>query len=448
MSNYQVTQIEDPYLSHFAYLIIANGNAIAIDPPRNPQKIYDIAAKQQAKIIGVIETHPHADFVSSHLEIHQKTGATIYAHELLGAKYPHIALKDGDIIALNDHIQFKVLHTPGHSPDSICLLLQENKKDMAIFTGDTLFIGDCGRPDLREGVGNIQESREKMASQMYHSLREKVMILGDEVILYPAHGAGSLCGKALKKSNFSTIGEEKKDNWALQALSETDFVQELTTDQPFSPQYFSYDVQLNTMGAPEFKKSIEAVKSIEDNKNLDPKILIIDTRNQIEHEIDIVDGSINLILGGKFETWIGAIVAPHEDFYLLSESTNINQQLIARIASIGYETQCKGFLYSTENLKHMPNSETLDLNDFIANENNYTIIDVRNPKEVKDRKIFTNSLAIPLGELRQRLTEIPTDKPIVVHCAAGYRSAAAFSILKNYIKNGAVYDLGQNIGRF
>ena len=340
------------------------------------------------------------------------------------------------------------MHTPGHSPDSICLLLQENKTDKAIFTGDTLFIGDCGRPDLREGVGNIQESREKMAHQMYHSLREKLLVLPDEVIVYPAHGAGSLCGKLLKKSNFSTIGAEKKDNWSLQILSETDFVQELTTDQPFTPQYFTHNVQLNTIGAPEFAKSIAGVKNIEDNKNLDPKILIIDTRNQTEYQTDGANGSINLMMGGKFETWLGAIVAPNETFYLLSENADINQQLISRIASIGYEEQCKGFLQSTENLKHISNSAILDINDFIANENNYTIIDIRNPKEVKDRKIFKNSISIPLGELRKRVSEIPTEKPIVIHCAGGYRSAAAFGIVKNYAKNSIIYDLGQDIGRF
>jgi hydroxyacylglutathione hydrolase len=173
--------------------------------------------------VGVIETHPHADFVSSHLEIHEKTGATLYAHSLVGADYPHKAFDEGDVLEIGD-VKLKSLHTPGHSPDGISIVLEHEGKDKAVFTGDTLFIGDVGRPDLRESAGNITAKREELARQMYHSTREKLMKLDDDVLVYPAHGAGTLCGKGLSEANSSTIGAEKMSNYALQEMSEDQFV--------------------------------------------------------------------------------------------------------------------------------------------------------------------------------------------------------------------------------
>jgi len=450
-SSFFIDQIENPYLAHFAYLITNGDQAIAVDPPRNPEKIYALAKQRGAKIVGVIETHAHADFVSSHLEIHQNTGATLYAHELLGAKYPHIALKDQDLLQLNQ-LQLQILHTPGHSPDSISIVLKNlDQKPLAVFTGDTLFIGDCGRPDLRENVGQVQEGREKLARQMYYSLREKLMTLPDEVVVYPAHGAGSLCGKALKKALSSTISAEKKDNWALQEMTEDDFVCQLITDQPFVPGYFLSDVELNTLGAPAFKPSVVAVQKYlridhpKDVEQLNPNILIIDTRTTDHYQNGFLPNSINLMLGGKFETWLGALVAPKEKFYLLFETLEEMQNIIERIADIGYENQIE----AVGTISYGQGSaEYLDVDQFRNNLSNYTIIDVRNHQEVKDRKIFSSSISIPLGELRSRLKEIPTDKPIVIHCARGYRSAAALGIVREHLPQNKVYDLGIHIMSF
>jgi hydroxyacylglutathione hydrolase len=206
----QIKQWEDKNLSQFSYGILSDGERkiVLIDPSRNPQPYLDWAKERDATIIGVIETHPHADFTSSHAELQQRTGATIYAHSLLGASYPHQAFDDGASLQLGK-IKLTSLHTPGHSPDSISILLEHEGVQKAVFTGDTLFIGDCGRPDLREGAGNIQAKREDLARQMYSSLRDKLMLLNDDVLVYPAHGAGTLCGKNLGTESSSTIGQEK-----------------------------------------------------------------------------------------------------------------------------------------------------------------------------------------------------------------------------------------------
>lgn len=191
--NFIIKQFEDKALSHFSYAIISQNKMVLIDPARDPKPYYNFATANNATITGVIETHPHADFVSSHLEIHQTTGASIYVSKLVGAAYNHIAFDSGNVIALGNII-LKSINTPGHSPDSISIILEEAKKNIAVFTGDTLFIGDCGRPDLRENAGNITATRNELAKDMYHSLREKLLILNEDVLVYPAHGAGSLCG--------------------------------------------------------------------------------------------------------------------------------------------------------------------------------------------------------------------------------------------------------------
>ena len=220
----EIIQFEDKDLAHYSYSVISNGEMALIDPGRDPQPYYDLSREQQAKIIAIVETHPHADFVSSHLEIHEATSAPIYVSKLLYADYEHEAFDQGDTIAIGD-ITLKALNTPGHSPDSICILaIDENGKEEAVFTGDTLFIGDCGRPDLRETAGSETTARLVLARQMFHSLRDQLLILPDDVLIYPAHGAGSLCGKGLSEKNSSTIGAEKASNWCLQESTEENFV--------------------------------------------------------------------------------------------------------------------------------------------------------------------------------------------------------------------------------
>ena len=425
----KIKQFEDKGLAHFSYAVISEekNEIILVDPARNPQPYYEYALAQNARIVGVIETHPHADFVSSHLEIQEASGATIYVSKLVGADYPHQAFDEGDVIKLGE-LKLKALHTPGHSPDSISIVAEEGGKDKAVFTGDTLFIGDVGRPDLREKAGALMAKREELARQMYHSTREKLMKLADDVIVYPAHGSGSLCGKALSDAHSSSIGAEKTGNYALQPMSEEEFVALLLEDQHFIPKYFSYDVGLNKQGAPAYQISLKKVKWLE--KNFEPAqgSVVIDGRPQQQFKQSHIRGAINIQEGTKFETWLGSIVGPDEKFYLLADSEEALNELIEKAAKIGYELNIAGaFVYDK---KGAAASKPFKEETFKAHPNDFTIIDIRNTSETKAGKFFDHAITIPLPELRERAGEIPTDKPVVVHCAGGYRSAAGSSILE------------------
>lgn len=443
----KIRQFEDKQLSQYSYAILSEceQKIILIDPARDVQPYLAYAKEVKAAIAGVIETHPHADFVSSHLELYQSLGATIYTSKLVDAAYPHEAFDEGDSIQLGK-IKLSALNTPGHSPDSISVLLEHDDKPKAIFTGDTLFVGDCGRPDLREGAGKMQAKREELAKQMYHSLREKLAVLPEEVIVYPAHGAGTLCGKNLGKESSSTIGKEKQTNWSLQEAAEEEFVRNLLTDQPFVPAYFPFDVELNRQGASPMQESIATISIGEKTDEPDPSVWVVDVRKEADFKKGHLPRSVNLMEDGKFETWLGSIIQPGERFYLAGESTEQVQRLLKRAASIGYETAVEsGIIVRSARVKEAK----IDVQAFQQNPDDYTIVDVRNAAEVKQEKIFPNSLSIPLAEVRQRVHEIPTGKPIVVHCAGGYRSAAASSLIHSTL-NGkvAVLDLGEEVKTF
>jgi hydroxyacylglutathione hydrolase len=441
-----IHQFYDKGLAHASYAVVRTGKMLVIDPARDPQPYYDFATLHEADIVGVIETHPHADFVSSHLEIHQATNAIIYTSKLAGAEYPHESFDDGDVITLED-IKLKAINTPGHSPDSICILVEdEDGTEKAIFTGDTLFVGDVGRPDLRENVGNITAKKEVLARQMYHSTREKLMKLPHNITVYPAHGPGSLCGKSMSPDLQSTIGRELRENYALQLMDEITFVKTLSTDQPFIPKYFGYDVEINKKGAPSFKNSVSSVLRLDNNAPLEKNVIIIDTRPSLEFRNGHVKGTINLQDGEKFETWLGSIINPEEQFYLVAATNDDLDKAIKKAAKIGYEQNIKAALHLPANAKEK--SPHLDLADFKSHQKKYTIVDVRNQNETEAGLIFKHGITIPLPELRERIKEIPTDKPIVVHCAGGYRSAAAASIVAGKITTVPVYDLGEVITEF
>ena len=439
----KIEQFEDKQLSHYSYSISSESSEeiVLIDPSRNIQPYLNYAKQHHAKIIGIIETHTHADFVSGHLELHQITGAVIYCSKLSGVSYPHHTFDEGDQIIFGD-VTLRPISTPGHSPDSICIVLLHQEQYKVVFTGDTLFIGDCGRPDLRETAGNITAKRNELAAKMFHSLRHKIMSLGDEVVVYPAHGAGSLCGKALSERNKSTIREEKLHNWSLQEMTEGHFVEQLNAEQPFVPAYFPYDVELNRKGA---KCVQDAVAQIpvgmpEDGFiNLDDHVLIIDTRPSVEFRAGHLPAAVNIMAEGKFETWLGTIVEPGEQFYLVADNETSLETLILRCCKIGYESFIKAaFVIEEGPVK----SNTTNVSHFKSNPALYTIVDVRNFTEVKNSPGLKDAIHIPLQELRRRFSEIPIQKPIMVHCAGGYRSAAASSMLKKYLSpTASVYDL-------
>lgn len=444
----EIKQFYEKSLAHSSYMVLSGTEAVVIDPARNPKQYYDYALAHNVQITAVIETHPHADFISSHLDIARQTGADIYVSKLVGANYPHRTFDDGDFITLGK-VRLEAMNTPGHSPDSICVVLRdENNYIHAVFTGDTLFVGDCGRPDLREGAGNIKAARESLARQMYQSLRTRLMKLDEDVLVYPAHGAGSLCGKNLSEDLVSHIGRELRENYALQPMDEDEFVRVLLRDQPFVPKYFGYDVDLNREGPPELEESISKVKRGDENMKLEKGALVIDTRDQAEFKKRHLKGAINIMLhGGKFETWLGSIVSPGEKFYMICQDEKAMDEAIMKASSIGYESRILAVLPNPATARQA--SPELDVEAFRAHPDNYQIVDIRNYSEVNDFKVFESSIHVPLPELRERVKEIPAGKAIVVHCARGYRSAAGASIVESAVNGkNPVYDLSKAIKDF
>jgi glyoxylase-like metal-dependent hydrolase (beta-lactamase superfamily II)/rhodanese-related sulfurtransferase len=439
-----IKQFEYKPLSHYSYAIVSDGKMAVIDPERNPQQYYDFAKENNAKIIAVIETHPHADFVSSHLEIHKETGATIYNSEKLGADYPHQSFDDGDRIELGS-IMLKAINTPGHSPDSITIVASEKDKTV-LFTGDTLFIGDVGRPDLREKAGNMKAKREELAEMMYDTITIKFKNLPNDAVVYPAHGAGSLCGKSMSDANSSTLGNERMGNWAFKEQSKQEFINTLLDGQPFIPSYFGFDVDLNKTGADDLKPSLASIPFTE---NATATGLIIDMRNEESFKKGHLKGSFNIQAvsdTAKFETWLGAIVQPEEEFTLVIDSEENKDKMLHRVAKIGYEKQLKQVITLLD--ENLAKTKKLDLSDFKKNPDNYTIVDIRNKSEVEEGEIFNNAISHPLNNLRKTALEIPTDKAIVVHCAGGYRSAAGSSILQKKLERVIVYDLSDAVKVF
>ncbi|TDQ17375.1 glyoxylase-like metal-dependent hydrolase (beta-lactamase superfamily II) [Algoriphagus boseongensis] len=441
-----IQQFYDEGLAHASYAILSEGKVALVDPGRNPQPYYNFAQANDAQIVAVIETHPHADFVSSHLEFYKNDDATIYVSKLVGAEYPHTGFDEGDSFQMGK-VSFHALHTPGHSPDSISILLKdENGKDHALFSGDTLFIGDVGRPDLREKAGNMTAQREELARMMYYTVQNKLKPLADEVLVFPAHGAGSLCGKNLSDARQSTIGEQRATNWAFTDLTEETFVDSLLQGQPYIPKYFGYDVAMNKKGAPSFQRSLSQVSMWPEGSTLPEGALVIDARKNDQFAEGHIPGAINIMNGGKFETWLGSIVGPEENFFLVADSAAELEILVNKAAKIGYELLIKGAVVNPAGMTEKGNSFNLEA--FKANPDAYTIVDIRSRDEHANSPIFEESINIPLQELRERVSEIPSTKPVVIHCAGGYRSAAGSSIVAGAEKGLEVYDLSEAIKEF
>ncbi len=442
----EIKQFYDEGLAHASYAILSEGKVAVVDPARNPQPYLDFAKAHDAAITAVFETHPHADFVSSHMEIHQQTDATIYVSGQVGAEYPHTAFDEGMQLRLGK-LKFEAIHTPGHSPDSISILLYDAEdKQHALFSGDTLFIGDVGRPDLREKAGNLKAQRKELAAMMYDTVQEKLKPLADHIKVFPAHGAGSLCGKNLSDKKESTIGEQRKTNWAFGDVSKEDFMDTLLEGQPYIPKYFGYNVSLNKDGAPAYAASLNEVERLEKGSTLPENSLIIDARSQEKFAKGHIPGAINLMNGGKFETWLGSIIDPEEKFYLVADNDAVLDELLAKAAKIGYELNIAGTVVDPAGMDEK--GFKFDLKDFKQHPDNYTIIDIRTKDEHKNQPKFEDSLNLPLHELRENLEQIDTSKPVVVHCAGGYRSAAGTSILLSKIESTPVYDLSEAIKEF
>ncbi|WP_027067559.1 MBL fold metallo-hydrolase [Maribacter sp. Hel_I_7] len=442
-----IKQFEDKPLAHYSYAILSGNEMALVDPSRDPEPYYKFAEENDAKIVAIFETHPHADFVSGHLQIHKETEAIIYVSELVGADYPHKTFDDGTTVIMNE-VTFTAINTPGHSPDGITIVAKDKNTKQAIFTGDTLFIGDVGRPDLREKAGNMKAKREQLAEAMFTTMKTKFNHLPDDTLVYPAHGAGSLCGKNMSNESSSTLGNERLGNWAFKNLTKKEFVVHILQDQPFIPSYFGYDVDINKKGASNFKKFISQIPLKIGAFKIERDILIIDTRDEEEFKKNHLPNSINIMarnIDDKLETWLGSIVEPSEPFYMVVESISDRQDILERIAKIGYEQQIKAVLTLNDDYEK---SDNFDFTKFDQNKENFTILDIRNKSEFTENKFFDNAINVPLNELRNSIDKIPTNKPIVIHCAGGYRSAAGYSIVSKEIKNTPVFDLSEKINNY
>lgn len=437
----QIESFFDKGLAQLTYAIVSEGEIALIDPARDPSPFIQLENKHNGKIKAVIETHPHADFISSHGEflLHQ---VKVYVSKLSDVNYEHTTFDDGDEIRIGT-VKLKAINTPGHSPDSISVLLEdETSKPYALFTGDTLFIGDVGRPDLRETTKDSNTLKEKLAGKLYHSLHDKILKLPDNTIIYPAHGPGSLCGKSISEKLSDTLGNQKKENYALQPMNESEFIKLILENQPFIPKYFAYDVIINKLGAPKLSESLDNVNYLKSIKEISNDALIIDTRSSDLFRAGHIKGAINIPDGGKFETWLGSIISPDETFYLIASDNDTLQNLLLKIAKIGYESKITGILVMEE--PSGSKSEKLDAEKVIKAEDHYTIVDVRDVNEVASEKYFSNSINIPLNKLRENIQLVPLGKPVAVHCAGGYRSAIGCSILKR-AQIHQVYDLSESI---
>ncbi|MDX1783223.1 MAG: rhodanese-like domain-containing protein, partial [Aequorivita vladivostokensis] len=344
---------------------------------------------------------------------------------------------------------FTALNTPGHSPDSVTIVATEGNKT-ALFTGDTLFVGDVGRPDLREKAGHMKAKREELAKMMYHTIQNKFTDLPDIAYVYPAHGAGSLCGKGMSEdASSSTLGTERIGNWAFKKQTEQQFIDHLLDSQPFIPHYFGYNVDVNKNGAANLRAALGGIPFKLDVEKTENDALIIDIRDEEDFKKNHLPDSINIMAtseSSKFETWLGSIVRPDEKFHLVVDSIENAENILQRTAKIGYEKNVNSVITLAD--KPFEKSVAFNLQDFKKHTEKYTIVDIRNESEVSEEKYFDRALEIPLNQLHEKADEIPTDKPIVVHCAGGYRSAAGTSILQKELKTDKVFDLSDDIEDF
>ena len=426
-TNLIIKQFEDKHLAHYSYIAISDGEAIVVDPERDPSKYYDYAAQHNAKIVGIYETHPHADFASSHLEIHKETGAPIYIGELVWAEYPHTALQDGDIFWFGS-ASVKAIFTPWHSPDSFSFLIMDaEQKQIGLCTGDWVFIGDVGRADLRESVWNIQAKQQELAAQMYDTTRSILPKLDPSLHILPTHGSGSLCGKWLSKRNTDTLASQLVHNPMLQKMDKDTFVQLLTSDQPNIPAYFVHSVLQNKKWNANHKSSIQSATQLSSIDDISADTIIIDTRDfvaTINYPLHPQAISIPHKDDG-FVTLLGSLVKPSQQFVLIVEQSNDIYNILHKVASIAYESMCQ-WVYAIDD-----NSNKLVAHRDDISTQTHTILDVRNMAAYNNNKIHSSSIHIPLEELHERIHEIKTDKIIIPYCGGEYKSSIALSMIKN-----------------
>ncbi len=440
----EIKQLYTGCLAEAAYYIESNGEIAIIDPMRDVQDYLDLAKESNAKIKYVLETHFHADFVSGHVELAKQTGAHIVYGPNANPSFDFYSAKDGQELSLGD-VSFKVLHTPGHTMESSCYLLRDEEgKDTAIFTGDTLFIGDVGRPDL---AVKTDLTKEDLAGHLFDSLRNKIMPLADEVVVYPAHGQGSACGKNMSSERFDTLGNQKKFNYALRAdMSKEEFVKEVTEGIGAAPQYFPKNVELNRSG-------YDSLDSVLEKGNLQLKVdefeamakkddtLVLDTRGAEDFSAGHIPNSLFIGIDGGFAPWVGTLVENLNTPILIVCDEGRGEEVITRLSRVGYQNPvgvlASGMLAWKQAGKTISTLQEVSAEELAINFENWqnSVVDVRKPGEYNSAHLQDVSNK-PLDYIAENASSYASDKPYYLHCAGGYRSVIAASILKQQgIKN-------------
>jgi hydroxyacylglutathione hydrolase len=430
-------------LAHASYMLgdEASSTAIVVDPQRDIQQYLADAEKLGLVIRHVFLTHFHADFVAGHLELRDSCGATIHLGSRAQAEYAFVAMNDGDALDFPG-LRVEILETPGHTIESVSILVfdlaNNPAKPYAVLTGDTLFIGDVGRPDLRASLG---WSADDLGAHLYDSLHNKLLPLPDETLVYPAHGAGSLCGRHLSSDTVSSLGDQRRLNYALQPMSKEQFIHLVTVDQPDAPAYFTYDAILNTREHSTLDRNLEQahhpVQLDEVVRIGDAGAQMLDVRDPAEYAKGHLAGSINIGLGGQYATWAGTLLDREKPIVIIAEPGR-EQEAALRLGRIGFD-HVKGYLQGgMEALAGRPDlvwpTERVSapmVAEQLGGAEPPLLLDVRNPREWEARHI-DGSVNIPLNHLQERIGEIPRNRGIAVHCAGGYRSSIAAGILHRY----------------
>lgn len=426
-------------LAHASYMLGSEAEALVVDPQRDVDLYLKAAEEHGLTIRHIFETHLHADFVSGHKELAARTGAKIYFGALAGATFPHVAVHDGFELQFGK-ARIKVLETPGHTPESICLLIFNGEKPdedkpvqpWAVLTGDTLFIGDVGRPDLSQ-----THTSEQLAGMLYDSLHDKLLKLPDEVLVYPAHGAGSLCGRNMRAERSSTIGTERLTNYALQIQSREEFIKQLTSNLPARPDYFLQDAEINRGGAPALSDmpELKAIPPAELKALLEDGVIALDVRPGDQFAAGHVPGSVNIALSGQFATWAGTILGLSSRPVLVADAPEQLAEARLRLARVGIEAErgylqggVAGWKQAGFDLEQLPQITLRELQQRLS-ENGMHVLDVRREPEWKAGHL-EGAAWWPLDRFRVSMPEVDLTLPLAVHCQSGYRSMIACSLLQ------------------
>jgi glyoxylase-like metal-dependent hydrolase (beta-lactamase superfamily II)/rhodanese-related sulfurtransferase len=435
----KIEQIYTGCLAQGAYYIVSGNEAVIIDPLREIKPYLSRAEKDGVKIKYVLETHFHADFVSGHVDLAKASGASIVYGPTAAPNFDAHIATDGEVLTVGK-IKIKVLHTPGHTMESSCyLLIDENGKDHSLFSGDTLFIGDVGRPDLAQKAASM--TQEELAAILYHSLRTQVMTLADDVIVYPAHGAGSACGKNMSKETVSTIGEQKQNNYALRAnMTEEEFVKEVTDGLATPPAYFPLNVAMNKNGYDNIDVVMErglkklSATEFEVAAN-ETDAVMLDTRSADTFRKGFVPNSVNIGLDGQFAPWVGALIPDVKQQILLIAELGKEEETIMRLARVGYDFVI-GYLDGSFDTwksagKEVDTIERITADEFASRVDiaKDIVVDVRRESEYEAEHV-ENANNIPLDFINDNISSFPKEDHFFIHCAGGYRSMIASSILK------------------